>query len=244
MAERKVPDREGLEFGVSGVNAALDLVVDLGEADGHLAAARSGRGHDDQRLFGLDEIVLSVALVGYYQLDVRGISGDRIVAVHLHAQVLELLLEGQSGWLALEAGHDDSVDLEAEMTEDVGEAQHVGVVGDPDVAPLLALFDVAGIDDDDHFGLILELEQHLHLAVRLEAGENPRRVVVVIELHAEFEVELSSESAYPLAYLFRLKPEIHVVVESDPLACIHSDHRPRRAPAGVKRRAAPVNKNI
>ena len=41
VLERQVPDREGLVFGVARANAAPVLVIELAQAGGHFAAARS-----------------------------------------------------------------------------------------------------------------------------------------------------------------------------------------------------------
>ena len=56
-----------------------------------------------------------------------------------------------------------------------------------------------------------------HLAVGLEAGQDPGRVIIVEELAAEFQVELAAEGVDPLADVFGLEPDILVVVEADAL---------------------------
>ena len=48
MLERQIPDGEGLELGVSSLHSALIFVVELGEAGGHLTAARPRSGDHHQ----------------------------------------------------------------------------------------------------------------------------------------------------------------------------------------------------
>ena len=81
MPQRQVPDRKCLEFGVAGLDAAAVLVIELGETGSHLSAAGTGSGHDDERSFGLDIIVSTVAFVAADARDVHRITGDGIVAV-------------------------------------------------------------------------------------------------------------------------------------------------------------------
>ena len=58
----------------------------------------------------------------------------------------------------------------------------VEVVGDAVVAAHLAADDVLCADDDDDLGLLLELQQHLQLGVRLKARQHAGGVVVVEQL--------------------------------------------------------------
>jgi len=93
VVQRDVPYGERLELGVPRGDPPALLVVELRQAHGHLAAARTGGGDDDQGLGGLDEVVPAVTLIAGDQVDIRGIALDRIVPVHLEAQDLRLLLE-------------------------------------------------------------------------------------------------------------------------------------------------------
>ena len=49
VLQRERPYGEGLKFGIAGLDAALVLIVELREADGHLAAARTRSRDDDER---------------------------------------------------------------------------------------------------------------------------------------------------------------------------------------------------
>ena len=93
MLERQVPDRESLKLGVAGVNAVLVIVVELGEAGGHLAAARTWRSHHDERPGGLDVVVLAVALVGDDMGDIGRIAGDGVVEIDLDPEPGQPLAE-------------------------------------------------------------------------------------------------------------------------------------------------------
>ena len=94
VVERQIPYREGLELGVTGLDAALVLVIELGEAGGHLAAAGTGCRDDDQRPGCLDIVVAAEALVADDQRDVGGVACDRVVAVDAQAESLEFLFVG------------------------------------------------------------------------------------------------------------------------------------------------------
>ena len=61
--------------------------------------------------------------------------------------------------------------------------------GDAVVAAHLAADDVLGADDDDDLGLLLELQQHLQLGVRLKAGQHAGGVVIIEQLAAEFQIQ-------------------------------------------------------
>ncbi len=73
------------------------------------------------------------------------------------------------------------------------EAEHIFVIGDAQIAPNLVFFDVGGVDGNDDFHVLLELLKHTDLAVRLKARQYPGGVIVVKELSAEFQIELSAE---------------------------------------------------
>ena len=213
VPQGQVPDGEGLIFGVARLDAALVLMIELGEADGHLAAARTGRGDDDERAVRLDELVAAVALIADDAGDVVGIALDGIVAVDLQPERLELGLEDLGGGLAAEAGQDDAAHAEAEAAEGVDQPQRVGAVGDAQVAADLALLDVHGGDGHDDLDLVAQLHEHADLRVGMEAGQDPGGVVVVEELAAELQVELAAELADPGADVLGLHLQVFLVIE-------------------------------
>ena len=137
-----------------------------------MTASWSWSGDDNEAAGGLDVVVLAVALVADYLLEVRGIALDAVVVVHLHAESLEPALEGDSSGLVVIACEHDAADVETDLGEYVVEADNVDIVGDSKVAADLVLLDIIGVDDDDYLSLVFELEQHLQLAVGLEAWEH------------------------------------------------------------------------
>ena len=61
MFERDIPDRECLELGISGADATLILMIELGETGCHLSASRPWSCDDYERFGGLDIVVPSVS---------------------------------------------------------------------------------------------------------------------------------------------------------------------------------------
>ena len=212
VVEREAPHGEGLEFGVAGLEAALVFLVELAEADGHLAAAGAGGRDDDEGLGGLHIIVLAESFVGVDEGDVVGIAFDGIVVIDLDAHALEALAVGVGAALAVVVGDDDAVDAEVAGDEFVAEAEDVYVVGDAEVVADLVFLDVHRTDDDDDLEVVLQCVEHFEFAVRLEPGEHPAGVVVVEELAAEFHVKLVAELGDALFDALRLDLQIFVVV--------------------------------
>ena len=88
-------------------------------------------------------------------------------------------------------------------------------VGTGNIAPALVHFNVGCVDGNDDLRLLLELQQHLHLAVRLEAGQDARGVIVVKKLAAEFQIELAAEMRDALQDPFGLQLQILLIVKSN-----------------------------
>ena len=179
VGEGEVPDGEGLELGVAGLDPALVLLVQLAQAHGHLAAAGAGGRDDDQGLRGLHIVVPAESFVGVDEGDIVRIAFDRVVVIDLDAHRLQAFPVGHGAGLAAEMGDDDAVHAEPAVHELVAETEDVHVVGDPEVRPDLVLLDVHGADDDDDLRVILHLHEHLELAVRLEARKDAAGVVIV-----------------------------------------------------------------
>ena len=137
------------------------------------------------------------------------------MVVALDAQRFQTVGEVQRGGLAGVAGDDHAPHIQAEPPEHVDEPEHVLVVGDAQIPPDLVLLDVRGVDDDDDLHLVAEGAEHLHLAVGLEPGQHPGRMIVVKELAAELQIELAAEGADPLADVLGLELHILVVVKTD-----------------------------
>ena len=214
VLEGQVPDGEGLELGITGLDAPLVLVVELGQAGGHLAAAGAGGRDDDEGTLGLDVVVLAVALVADDAGHVVGVAGDLIVAEGAYAHAVQLVLKGFDLGGGGVHGHADAAHEQAHALEGVDEAENVEVVGDAVVAAHLAADDVLRADDDDDLGLLLELQQHLQLGVRLKARQHAGGVVVVEQLAAKLEVELVVELCDALPDVLGLHLKIFRVVKA------------------------------
>ena len=147
MLEGQIPDGEGLELGVARLDTALVLMVELGQADRHLAAAGAGGRDDHQRALGLDVIVLAVAVIADDVGHVVGVAGNLVVAEGADAQAVEFLLKrrdlGRIGVLR----HADAAHKQADALEGIDQAQHVHIVGDAVVTAHLVGDDVLGADE-------------------------------------------------------------------------------------------------
>ena len=214
MLQGEVPHGEGLKLGVSGVHAALVLVVELREAYGHLAAAGTGCGDDDQRLRGLHVVVLAEALVAVDEGDVVGIAFDGVVVVGADAEALQTLAVAVGAALPVVVGDDDGAHFEASVVELRAQAQYIFIISDAQILAHLVALDVYGRDDDDDFGFVGQLGQHAQLGVGQEAGQDAAGVVVVEELAAELQVKFAFELSDALFDVFALDANVFVVVET------------------------------
>ena len=91
MFQRKVPDREGLVFCITGMDTAFVLMVELGKAGCHLSASRSRCGNDNERTGCLDVLVLSVSLIAHDQRHIMRVARNRVVNVNRDAELLQSL---------------------------------------------------------------------------------------------------------------------------------------------------------
>ena len=215
MLEGQVPDGEGLELGVARSDAPLVVVVELGEAGGHLAAAGARRRHHHQRVRGLHILILSKALVADNVLHVGGVARDGIVAVAPDAQGGQPLQKGVRRPLAAVPAHHHAAHIEAHAPEDVDQPQHVVVIGDAQVPPDLVFLDVCGVDGNEDLHVVLQLLEHPDLAVRLESRQHPGGVVVVEQLAAELQIQLAAELGDALFDLLGLGGEVLLIVKTD-----------------------------
>ena len=217
VLQGQVPDGEGLVLAVTGVDAALVLLVELAQAGGHLAAAGAGGGDHHKAPLRLNVVVLAEALLRHDQGDVGGVVRDDIVLVHPDAQGLQALDELVRNGLAPVVGDDHAADVKPDAPERVDQAQGVVVIGDAQVAPALAALNVVSGNGDDDLRLVLHLQQHLHLAVRRKARQHPGGVEIIKELAAEFQVQLAAELGDAVADILGLELHIFFVVKTKPV---------------------------
>ena len=215
VLQRKVPDGEGFKLRVSGFQTAAVFVIDLAQAGGHFPAARPRRGHDDEGMAGFDIVVAAEAFVGNDMAHVGGIAGNGIMSVHAHAQGGETVFKLCGCTLVGIPGQDHGADIKAEVPESVDQAQHVQVVCDAQIAADFTLLDIVGVDDDDHFDLILELREHPDFRVWRETRQDAGGMVIVKQFAAEFQVQLAAEALNALCDMRRLQLVVFILIKSD-----------------------------
>ena len=190
------------------------LMVQLGEAGGHLAAAGAGGGDNHQRTGGFDIVVAAKALVADDMRYVGGIIVDLVVAVDLDAQILHVFLEGICGVLTRIACQNNASHVKADATEAVDKAHDLAVVGDAQVSAILVVFNVGGVDGNDDLGLVCQSLQHTELGIGRKAGKDTGGVVIVEQLPAEFHVKLASEGIDSVTDLLGLQLDVGFVAEA------------------------------
>ena len=135
------------------------------------------------------------------------------MAVDPQAQVLQLGLEDLRCRLAAEPGEDHAAHLEPKAPEGVDETEGVGSIGDAQVAPDFALFQVYGGHGHHDFHLVLQLAEHPDLGVGVEARQHPGGVIVVKEFSAKLQIEFAAELVNAGADVFRLHFQVFLVIE-------------------------------
>ena len=216
VIQRNVPDREGLPLRVPRLDPALVVVVQLRQAGRHLAGARAGSRHNDEVAAGLHVLVGAVALVRDDALDVRGVAGDREVAVDADAELLEALLHlGGRLVVVRPLRDDDGTDVQATLTEFVDLTQNLVVVGGSHVGADLAAREVLGVNSDDDLDLVRQFAQHTHLVIGRETGQNARGVHVIDQLATELQIQLAAEFASSLGNVSRLHLNVLITIKTD-----------------------------
>ena len=71
------------------------------------------------------------------------------------------------------------------------QSEHILVIGDAEVSPLLVLLNVSGADDDDYLYAVTNLLKHPQFAVGLKSRQHPAGMMVIEELTAQFEIKFS-----------------------------------------------------
>ena len=117
VTERKVPYREGLEFGIACIYSPFMLMVELRKAGGHFSASGTGSCYDNESARCHDIIVLAVAFVAYYVFQVGRIALDAVMVIHLHAKSFKSLLEGVCGRLIVVPCENDAAYVKTYLCE-------------------------------------------------------------------------------------------------------------------------------
>ena len=93
VLDRQVPYGECLELGISRPDTPFILMVYLGQADGHLPAARSGRRYYHKGLDRFYIVVFPEPVIADDQRYIGRVVRYRVVPVYLHPETHEPLLE-------------------------------------------------------------------------------------------------------------------------------------------------------
>ena len=118
MLQGDVPDRKCLELSISGADAAFMLMVELGQADCHLAAAGPGSRDYDKRPGCFDVFIFSVAVFADDMRYIGRVTGNQIMTVYFDAGFLKPFLEEYGAFLTAEFGNDNTADVQLAFFED------------------------------------------------------------------------------------------------------------------------------
>ena len=215
VLQGQVPDGECFKFGIAGVDATLMVMVELAEAGGHFAAAGAGGRYHDEGMAGLNVIVLSKAIIADDVDYIRGVAGNGIVPVAADAQLFQPVQKGVCRVLSAVTGQHHAAHIQPHVPENINEAEHILVIGDAQIPPHFILLNVTGVDGDDDLHIVLQLLKHPNLAVRLKARQYPGGVVIVKQLAAEFQIQLTAELMNALFDLLGLCGEILLIIEAN-----------------------------
>ena len=169
MLKRDIPDREGLELGIAGIDPMLMLMIELRQAGSHLAAAGARCSYNDQRAGRRNIIVPAEALFADDQRDVGRIALDHIVFITGNLQISKSADKIICSCLALVLGNYNTSHKKADGSELVDQSENFQIIGDADVAAALLLGDSRCADSHKDLCLVLQLQQHLQLTVRLKS---------------------------------------------------------------------------
>ena len=168
-------------------------MVELGKAGSHFAASRSRCGYNNQRTGGFNIFVLAVAFVADNERNVAWITGNGIMQIYTDSQVFQLGFKSHGAGLTGKLCDDNAAYEKASVLKGIHQAQHVKVIGNPQIPSDFIFLYIAGTDNDDDFRMVRKLFQHFQLAVRGESRQNPGSVVVVEKFASELQIQLVIE---------------------------------------------------
>ena len=135
--------------------------------------------------------------------------------VALYPQFRKALDESVGVGLTGVAGDDHAAYIEAQGAEHVDKAQHIFIIGDAQVAPKLIFLNIAGVDGDDDLHLVTHGLQHFDLAVGLESRQDTGGVMVVKELAAKLQIQLTAEAGAALTNMLGLQLQILFIIKTN-----------------------------
>ena len=191
------------------------LMIELAQTGGQLAAAGAGSGDHHQRTGGLDIIISAKTVCADDMCGIIGIAHNVVMVIYPDAHALQTGLECLGHGLVMEAGQHHAGNIQTEAAENIDEADHIPVIGNAQVTADLIFLNIVGVDGNDHLHLVLQLQQHPQLAVRLEAGQYPGCMVIVIQLAAKLQIQLAAELGDPVPDVGRLGLQVFIVIKGN-----------------------------
>ena len=214
MLQGQIPDGEGFELSITGLDAALVFMVKLRQAGRHLAAARAGGRYNHQRTRGFYIIVLAVAIITDDMLHIMRIAFNRIMIINLNIQSLQLILEAFDGFLASVLRNNNAAYIQALSAVSLHQTQHVQIIGQAEVMTHLVIFNIVGIYGNNHFCLVCQLQEHLQLTVRSKARQHAGSMIIIEQLAAEFQIKLIAKFTNALSDMLRLHGQIFLIIKA------------------------------
>ena len=98
--------------------------------------------------------------------------------------------------------------------------QKIHLIADSEIGTDLGFFNTAGTDAENDLRFIPHFTEQADLGILLEPGQHPRRMVVVKQLSAEFQIQFAVESRDPLQYMVLLLLHVQVIVKTDLHICV------------------------
>ncbi len=145
---------------------------------------------------------MAETFIGRDKAHVVGITLDGVVDVAADAHALETFAVGVGAPLPVIVGDDHRAYQESAFHESLAQAEYIHVVGDAEVLTHLILLYIDRRDDDDDFGMFLQLPEHTELAVGPESRQNAACVIIVEKFSSQLEVELVPKLSYALFNVF------------------------------------------
>ena len=129
MLQRQIPDREGFEFSITGLNTALVFMIQLRQAGSHFAASGTRSSNNHQRTCSFYIVVLTIARITDNMLYIMRIAFNRIMVINLDIQSLQLILKAFDRFLALILRNNNAADIKSLRTVNLYQTQYVQIVG-------------------------------------------------------------------------------------------------------------------
>jgi hypothetical protein len=162
MFQRNIPDWESLKFGITSVDSALVLVIELRQTHSQFATTWSGGSHHNQWARCLDILILSISVVRNDEFNIIRVAIDFVMTVRWNAQLLQSPLKPDGRWLVVKFGQADAANKQAYALKLINQAKYILIISDTIVSADFIRLDIFSVDGDNYLDFILEFQQHLH----------------------------------------------------------------------------------